>query len=424
MSLQDNSRIDFIKEFYNRGLHNVLEEIVLRLPIRAILSCKGVNKYWHQIILFYHRSENPRIVKIQDERISEEWKKKTPIIYQLSLEQFQINQVSCFQIIGDEMQVIVAANINQTKCAKIIVIDADTFEVDHILSLKNEEGKDLDVLEIKVSMDEKILVAFVSDGAGQHFYQVWNRSDDYSENPQRRACNHKKRFYLHAHLDNIPFLQDGCLLISKKEIINHWPVDICQEWDLMKNTIRESKDVIPDYGSDIGRVTYRLKNSMIMTECFGRLNEHVKTLHQQNIVLWTIRSKFLEFHNLIGHNDDYVVFHHNKPTKNGQIVVYEAKRGKKILSFLCRKGKNYSGKSECQIYNNLMAFKGALAENESSYRARLLENDILILNLTTGEKIFSCTEYFGFPVNEKFLLQKGNIILEQNKKIVVAQFWP
>jgi hypothetical protein len=426
MLLQENVKIDFIVEFYDQGLHSILERIVLRLPPRTILSCKEVNNNWRQIILFYHQAENTRIAKIQDQRISEEWKKKTPIIYKLSLEKFQINQVSCFQIIGDKIQIIIAANINQTKFAKIIVVNADSFEVDCILDLKNENGGDLEVLEVKMAMDKNFLTAFVSDGGGQQFYQVWNRSDNYSENPQRRPWHPEPLPRVHAHLANIPILRDGCLHIYEREMYNREPVFVYQVWDLAQNTVRQETAKTPHHTLTAGRETYRMKNVTI-TDHFDRQNlmKKIKTIRSENSVLWTINSKrFLDFYDLIGFNDDYLVIKQGNRVNNAEVVVYHAQSGNKILSFFCRDNLHFMSKSECQISNNLVAFKGAICAKNFRNRSDVkCEKDLFILNLKTGAKILTCDEEMGFPV-DKFLLQKGKMILETDGKIISAQFWP
>jgi hypothetical protein len=110
-----NSKINFIEEFYNQGFHSVLEKIILVLPLPTLLNCLKVNKRWEDIIRFYNDSKNTRIVKILDERISKEWRKKTPRIFTFTFEEFNIFQIKCHHIIGDEREAIIAANINQSK---------------------------------------------------------------------------------------------------------------------------------------------------------------------------------------------------------------------------------------------------------------------------------------------------------------------
>jgi hypothetical protein len=110
-----NSKINFIEEFYNQGFHSVLENIILVLPLPTLLTCLKVNKRWEDIIRFYNGSKNSRIIKILDERKSKEWRKKNPRILTFTFEEFNIFQIDCLHIIGDEREAIIVANINQSK---------------------------------------------------------------------------------------------------------------------------------------------------------------------------------------------------------------------------------------------------------------------------------------------------------------------
>ena len=109
------SKINFVEEFYNRGLHSVLEKILLVLPLATLLNCLKVNKRWEDIVRFYNNSNNSRICQILDEKKSLEWRKKKPRIFTLTFEEFNIFQINCLHIIADEREAILAACINQTK---------------------------------------------------------------------------------------------------------------------------------------------------------------------------------------------------------------------------------------------------------------------------------------------------------------------
>jgi hypothetical protein len=110
-----NSKIDFLSEFFHKGFHSVLEKIILVLPLPTLLTCLKVNKRWEDIIRFYNDSKNSRIIKILDETKSKEWRKKKPQIFTFTFEEFNIFQIDCLHIIGDEREAIIAANIKQSK---------------------------------------------------------------------------------------------------------------------------------------------------------------------------------------------------------------------------------------------------------------------------------------------------------------------
>ena len=215
MSVQENFQLDLLVEFFNLGLHNILEKIIFKLPPRSVLVCKEVNKVWNQIFLFYRQSNNSRIKKIKEKQLVEEWRKKGPIIQKISLESYGIFQVKCFHMIGDDAHLIVAANINETKKSKIIVLSAKTLEVLKILDVA-ASSIDLD-REIKMSMDESFLVANVHSTSADSpcYYFTWQRKKDYSLLPLTIKGGPEYCILLSHHMANVPFLQTGSLLVYK-----------------------------------------------------------------------------------------------------------------------------------------------------------------------------------------------------------------
>ena len=107
--------MDFIEECYNKGFHQILEKIILSLPPETVTSCFDVSDLWNEMIRFYHNSKIPRIVNIQEERKSKEWRKKSCRIFAIDLKDFDISSIRCFHIAGDEREAVVAAKINQSK---------------------------------------------------------------------------------------------------------------------------------------------------------------------------------------------------------------------------------------------------------------------------------------------------------------------
>jgi hypothetical protein len=110
-----NSKIDFIEEFYNRGLHSVLENIIFVLPRPALFNCLKVSKVWEDIVRFYNNSKSSKICQILEHKTSNEWRKKKPQIFSVTFEEFNIFQINCLDIIGDKKEAIIAARINQSK---------------------------------------------------------------------------------------------------------------------------------------------------------------------------------------------------------------------------------------------------------------------------------------------------------------------
>ena len=178
MSNVEKLNFDFFVDLFNRRLHKILENIIFVLDAQSILTCLQVNCEWCKIVIFYCESKNPKFQKLQNLRITEEWWRKNPVIYKISLEKFNISLLSCLHIIGDEREVLIAALINGTKTAKIILIDSKTVAVKKILDLPSSKDFDLNVLEIKLSINNNFLVAYIHDEKS-YFYQIWNRNENF-----------------------------------------------------------------------------------------------------------------------------------------------------------------------------------------------------------------------------------------------------
>jgi len=231
------TKIDFFTELFARGFRVIMENIILDLPPRIIVACREVNKGWSSILHFYSNSKNKIFPKKRDIRLDQEWRKKDPIIKTICLEKFGIFHVKCFHMIGDENQIVVAAAINETRKAKIIVIDAKMDFVEKILGVTNSEDVEIDVAEIKMSMEDNFLVAYVHESDTENrFYQVWNRNKDFSVIPHRQECKPEWCKIIMTHLANIPLLRNGSLFIFIREIFDEWPGIEYEEWNLVMNT--------------------------------------------------------------------------------------------------------------------------------------------------------------------------------------------
>jgi hypothetical protein len=330
MTIQEHFKSDFLVEFSNRGLNSVLEKIIFKLPPRSILACKEVNKAWHQIIIFYCQSSNPRIRKIREEQLEEEWKKKGPIIQKVSLESFGIFQVHCFHMIGDEDHLIVAANFNKTKKAKIIILSTTTIEVLKVLDINS--GVDQEVLEIKMSIDKTFLVAYIKTKQAftesEAYYWVWKRNEDFSLHPLKFAVKPEKCDFLSHHLANIPFLVNGSLFIHREIHPNQIEYD---EWNLNRS-LKKSKivsvptDFLPkmwytqrDNLSNVAALKETTQGKCVMfgKEGFPYHSILIKEWHYEPFI--------------IGHNSDYLaVLLKSTPTYIREFEFYNYKSGKKL----------------------------------------------------------------------------------------------
>jgi hypothetical protein len=72
MKPNNDGKTDLVVQFDRRGLHHVLERIVLILPPRSVLACTKVSPEWNRIVLHHHDSTNPKIQTLQESR-SVQW---------------------------------------------------------------------------------------------------------------------------------------------------------------------------------------------------------------------------------------------------------------------------------------------------------------------------------------------------------------
>ena len=287
MSKKEPCKSDFFVNLFSRGHLNILEKIIFNLPPRTLIWCQDINEDWKQIIKFFLASKNPKILKIRDIRLREEWGLKGPIIHSVSLDSFGIFHVKCFQMINDEVDVVAAANVNETRKCKVIVFDAQTASVRHVLYLKNFDGDDdgdFDVLEVKMSMDRKFLVAYVHQDPEVRFYLVWKRTENYLATSQIRECDREWCQILRPHLQNVPFLVDGSLLIFRREFIDDAGRHVVEydNWNLEEDVSSKKEFII---ANDILPGTwYKHRDGKGIVETFISVSAENKTKHLTTLI--------------------------------------------------------------------------------------------------------------------------------------------
>lgn len=251
----DNSRslkVDFITELFDRGLHSFLEDIILSLDHKTVMAFQDVSQEWERILFYYLESKNPRLQDRISQRINQAWKTRSPLIHEVDLRKFNISKVSTFHMVGDRTDIVVAANINETKIGKIIVLCPRRMFVKNVLDLThpdNEEGN-IVIQEIKMSMDEHFLVCYIhqvlDSSNNKYFYQIFDRKDNFSPLQLRLECHPDKCKLIGPRLANIPFLRNGKLLIlmnkgidelTKNHNLNYEEIDLSQKTTKMIQVI-------------------------------------------------------------------------------------------------------------------------------------------------------------------------------------------
>ena len=189
MSSGEVKTVDFFVEWFQRGLHSLIENLILNLDMRSISACQSASEKWCNVINFYLESKCTKFQKLKNIRISEEWQKKSPVVSKISLQEFNISNVNCFHIIGDVNEVAIAAKINRTNRAKIIILNSKTASVKLVLDIINSVGVEQGITEIKMAMDENFLVAYIhEENSSNSFYQGWHRNNNYSFKYPPKCC--------------------------------------------------------------------------------------------------------------------------------------------------------------------------------------------------------------------------------------------
>ena len=67
---------DFIADLFRGGSNHLVERIVKELPFKTISVCKEVSPEWCRIVQHFDESKVPRILRLKDFQICEEWRNK------------------------------------------------------------------------------------------------------------------------------------------------------------------------------------------------------------------------------------------------------------------------------------------------------------------------------------------------------------
>ena len=101
----EDSEIDYMASFFQRGLDHVLENILNNLNLKSLLTCRKVSPEWCQIVnYFMTEQKNPKLQKQHQTRLEAEWMRKDPWI--VKLETLKISNLQC-DMIADEKHLVV-----------------------------------------------------------------------------------------------------------------------------------------------------------------------------------------------------------------------------------------------------------------------------------------------------------------------------
>ena len=218
---QEDLSPDVISRWFLQSLHQVLERIILALPLRSILACRTVSKEWQNIVRYYHQSQVPRLLRMQEIRIHEEWIRKKPFVQPLQ-PSIEVQDVSGFDLVGDENNIFFAYRESAIfSPVKIIIFDSMTSTQTHTLDvseqLKQSDLKHFDaIFTMRLGINEKYLVATAVIFTRSREINVllttlvWNRRDNFAVKPQifqRVKPGRPLEIPFHPHLERSPYLK-------------------------------------------------------------------------------------------------------------------------------------------------------------------------------------------------------------------------
>ena len=423
------TKIDFFTELFERGLHGIMENIILDLPPRIIVACREVNKGWRAILHYYSNSKNETFLKKRDVRLDQEWRKKDPIIKTICLEKFGIFNVKCFHMIGDVNQIVVAAAINETKKAKVIVLDAKTDSVVKILDVTDSDDVEIDVNEIKMSLKDNFLVAYVHESDTENrFYQVWKRNEDFTVIPHRQECKPEWCKIISSYLANVPFIRNGSLFIFIKEIFDKWPGIEYEEWNLVNNTrkiiqefIKGGSNVLPGGNWFYPRVG--TGNWKVFTHSEnGGFHNHLTVV--DDTIIWREGVPLFRSSNLIaGYTDNYLAVAgvYGGRAQGFRYYNIEVGETQRVIGEVQDYSAGY-GSHDYQIqfsYPRFAMLGGIWPTEDFITWAKI---DLLVWDLSSKKKLFRCIPDFGFKNLGCFTILKHAICLENLNTLYILKF--
>ena len=331
--------------------------------------------------------------------------------------------------------------------ARIIVIDTQAVQVINILEVVNNAGDEIDMLNIKLSMNNEFLVALVISkyDSEKHknlcYYLIWDRHD-YSKKPyETKLFQFRKNIpdsIISKNLLNILLIsEDGNLLIDETRKYTTKPEIICVRLNLKTKSQMIKVVTIQDFIPPAH--IYRQNNAIVSEQLqFPKKDPRDIVFFPYKTIIFQIKERLLWQNNfdrtarIIGWSENYIAVAASLP---GTVTVYRLIDGKEVLKFETGFDKEFqrgdsvhehwnyihqrNSETMVQFSRNGIACKGMVLGN----RVKHPPFDIYILDFATGKVILECNQDLGLPDVKKFLFLEDLLVLEQRNKIVLAKFW-
>ena len=324
------------------------------------------------------------------------------------------------------------------------MIDTQAVQVLNILEVVNAAGDEIDLLDVKLNMNDEFLVAMAVLKFDKYKnlcnYFVWDRRD-YKSKPfevELFQCAERPIFpFICSNLLNIPVIsKDGNLLLNGEEKYSHKPELNCEEVNL-RIKFRMSKEITFSPFTP-PTINYRHNNSMISHPIeYNRKNLHIKTLIFRNEERFVWQNKFSAQQYIIGWSENYVAFSIRALRRKKDVTVFRLTDGKEVFKLVLCPPKSVQGLMTASILRSLLQKRKSEIEevqfsrNRIACKGRVLRNsgeehppfDLYILDFATGKVILECNQDLKLPDVKKFLFHEDSLVLEQGNKIVLTKFW-
>jgi hypothetical protein len=310
------------------------------------------------------------------------------------------------------------------------------------LDITETDGIEMDVLELKLAMDEDFLVAYLdkrwpSEENNCCYYFIWNRNN-YKETPFKMEGPIEEYYgplrFVGDHLKNIPIISDGNLRIYDKKRFTSTPHFAYKELNLRSKSVLLKTGTIPGFTPPIRIFRH---NDLTISEQINltdqnRFGSTDWIFSSNDTVLWKRGFAFTSLQVVVGCSENYLtILSYHCGSYHYFLCVFRITDGKRVHCFPVNpESRNHTTDSmksvmnlgnelgtELQIVKNQMACKGEIVGFSPQCP------DLYILDFEEGDVIISCKRDLKFENVKKFILLDDCLVFENSNQIILTKFW-
>ena len=405
---------DFIVDLFKKGFYHVVEKIIMELPLKSIRSCQQVSQDWFNIVQHFQSSTVPRILKLKDIRIDEEWKNANYTLQSKELEDKYFKSMnhkfSCKSLTADDKNIVISAVVDPSLLRVIVVYDTKDLTANKVLPSQEDRTR-LPIMNecaaIYIQLDEKYLYAVVGNRSEIKIL-VWNRMDYFKLFFIKDISTEYKIGGIASHLiANIPYVHNGLLHLrdSSNSSLKKLSLDV---WNVEKNSKEKMEKTFPS------------ENYFLLKDGSGNFftkDSNVLSFYAGNVQQWS-RAKPNRQPILLGSDKSYAAFTWESLDSNKRprdlVEIYCLAGGALALKFKALFG--IQKRAIFKFDSNKMAFSVPTSS------ARQKNHSTVIFDLKMKRKI-SNLKGLGLVSVTHIELAKDKIIFVQGGNLHCAKFW-